>query len=222
MSPTNERSVAARPVHQTDLDQTPLPDIFVKIHRYKAPGTIECRRGNEVKEIFLDGGHITRDQYEESVRRLVSTGKRQGTILTEMRVVSPDVMLEAVREQIQEILGSIFAWEGGTISFTPGRDKHHEFVKLDIPIPQALIEGVRHISDAKPLLARLGAKATVMARTSAPMPDAVDGTRVLFELVNLPPLAAGVNARLLYAFATLGLIAEKPDGRINVQVRSSR
>lgn len=194
MSPTNERSVAARPVHQTDLDQTPLPDIFVKIHRYKAPGTIECRRGNEVKEIFLDGGHIT-----------FATSK-----------------LEAVREQIQEILSSIFAWEGGTISFTPGRHKHHEFVKLDIPIPQALIEGVRHISDAKPLLARLGAKATVMARTSAPMPDAVDGTRVLFELVNLPPLAAGVNARLLCAFATLGLIAEKPDGRINVQVRSSR
>ncbi|MEO6486809.1 MAG: DUF4388 domain-containing protein [Thermoanaerobaculia bacterium] len=248
--------MSARPVHQTDLDQTPLPDILVKIHRYKAPGTIECRRGNEVKEIFLDGGHITfatsnqvrdslgdrllneghitRDQYEDSVRRLVSTGKRQGTILTEMRVVSPDVMLEAVREQIQEILWSIFAWEGGTISFTPGRHKHHEFVKLDIPIPQALIEGVRHISDAKPLLARLGAKATVMARTSAPMTelildedelallDAVDGTRVLFELVNLPPLAVGVNARLLYAFATLGLIAEKPDGRIKVQVRSSR
>ena len=257
MPPVNERSPAARPVYQTDLSQTPLPEILVTIHRYKAPGTIECRRGSEVKEIFLDAGNIifatsnqvrdslgdrllnegqiTREQYEESVRRLVATGKRQGTILTEMRVVSAEVMLEAVRAQIQDILWSIFAWEGGSVAFTPGREKHHEFVKIGIPIPQALIEGVRHIADMKPLMARLGSKATIMARTrnaaatelvldedEAALLAAVDGKRVLFELVNLQPLASGVNARLLYAFATLGLISEKPDGRIKVQVRSAR
>jgi hypothetical protein len=256
MTPSHERSSDARPVYQTELTQTPLPEILVTIHRYRAPGVVECRRGNELKEIFLEGGHIvfatsnqvrdslgdrllnegriTREQYDESVRRLLATGKRQGTILTEMNVLAPDLMLEAVREQIQEIVWSIFGWDGGTISFAPGRDRHREFVKLDIPIPHAVMEGVRHMNDPKALIARLGGKTTVLVRTGTEVRDlvldedesnllqAVDGKHALYDLANLPPLAAGVNARLLYAFWTLALIAPRPDTRIKVQVRSSR
>lgn len=255
-SSSNERSSEARPVYQTELAQTPLPEILVTIHRYRAPGTIECRRGNEHKEIFLEGGHIifatsnqvrdslgdrlltegkiTREQYEESVRRLLATGKRQGTILTEMNVLAPDLMLDAVREQIQEIVWSVFAWDGGQISFTPGRDRHREFVKLDIPIPQAVIEGARHMTDPKSLLARLGGKTAIFVRTGAEVPElvldedetnlleAVDGKRALYELASMGPLAPPVNARLLYAFRTLGLISPKPDTRVKVQVRSNR
>ena len=254
MTPSHQRT--ARPVYQTDLAQTPLPEILVTIHRYRAPGVIECRRGNEQKEIFLEGGHIvfatsnqvrdslgdrllnegkiTREQYEESVRLLLNTGKRQGTILTEMQVLSPELMLESVREQIQDIVWSVFAWDGGTISFTPGRDRHREFVKLDIPIPQALMEGVRHMADAKALIARMGEKTTLLARTATEVPelvldedethllDAVDGKRALYELVNTPPLGPGVNARLLYAFRTLGLIEPKAPTRVKVQIKSGR
>jgi hypothetical protein len=256
MTPSHERSPEARSVYQTDLTQTPLPEILVTIHRYRAPGVVECRRGNELKEIFLEGGHIvfatsnqvrdslgdrllnegriTREQYDESVRRLLATGKRQGTILTEMNVLAPDLMLEAVREQIQEIVWSVFGWDGGTISFAPGRDRHREFVKLDIPIPHAVMEGVRHMNDPKALIARLGGKTTILVRTGTEVPDlvldedesnllqAVDSKRALYDLANMPPLAAGVNARLLYAFWTLGLIALRPDTRVKVQVRSSR
>src|SRR5687768_6336090 len=129
MTPS-ENDPAARPVFETDLTQTPLPEILMTVYRYKAPGTIECRRGNELKEIFLDRGQIifatsnqvrdslgdrllnegliTREQYDESVRRLLATGRRQGAILTEMRVLDPGTMLNVVREQIQEILWSIF------------------------------------------------------------------------------------------------------------------
>ena len=253
---TPSRHSAARPVYQTDLAQTPLPEILVTIHRYRAPGVIECRRGNEQKEIFLEGGHIvfatsnqvrdslgdrllnegkiTREQYDESVRLLLTSGKRQGTILTEMDVLEPDLMLESVREQIQDIVWSVFAWDGGTISFTPGRDRHREFVKLDIPIPQALMVGVRHMADAKALIARMGEKTTLFVRTptevaelvldedEAHLLEAVDGKRALYELVNTPPLAPGVNARLLYAFRTLGLIETKAPTRVKVQIKSGR
>src|SRR5207237_6652069 len=121
MASDNEQSPRS-PVYQTDIAETPLPEILVTIHRYKAPGVIECRRGNELKEIFLDRGQIifatsnqvrdslgdkllregkiTQEQYDESVRRLVSTRKRQGTILTEMNVLAPAEMVKAVREQI--------------------------------------------------------------------------------------------------------------------------
>ncbi len=252
MTPTNEPS--SRPVYQTDLGTTPLPDILVTIHRYKAPGVLECRRGGELKEISVDRGHIifatsnqirdslgdtllatgkiTREQYDESVRRLVATGKRQGTILTEMRVLESIDMVAAVRQQIQQIIWSVFSWDSGNVSFTPGRDKHREFIKLDIPIPQAVMQGVRQMPDAKALVAKLGTKATVFVRTDTSyeeltldadeqrLLDSIDGKRPLYEVINTPPLPANMNARVLYAFSALQLITVKPSRKVKVRVRT--
>src|SRR5436305_14836812 len=90
----------ATPLYQSDLAQTPLPEILVTIHRYKAPGVVECRRGDVVKRIFLDRGQIifaatnqlseslgdkllnagrlTLEQYDASLVRARETGKRHG------------------------------------------------------------------------------------------------------------------------------------------------
>ena len=35
---------SATPLFTSDLAQIPLPEMLVKIHRYKAPGAIECRQ----------------------------------------------------------------------------------------------------------------------------------------------------------------------------------
>jgi hypothetical protein len=242
------------PLYRTDLAQTPLPEILVTIHRYKAPGMIECRRGAEVKTIYLDNGQIifatsnqlrdslgdkllregkiTREQYDESVRRLAVTGKRQGTILTEMQVIEPRDLFVALRDQIQEIVWSVFAWDSGTVGFTPGRDKHREFVKLHIGVPQAILHGVRRMPDARALVSRLGAKTTLLERTGNVVEgltlsgdeqrllDAVDGRRTLYDLVLTPPVPAADNARILYAFFALQLIAVKTPRQIKVQLNT--
>lgn len=254
MSSSNEHSPSPVPQYQTDLAQTPLPEILFTIHRHRAPGMLECRRGDEIKKIFFDNGQvifasssniadslgdkllregkITQEQYDESVRRLKTTGKRQGTILAEMKVLEPKDLFISVREQIQSIVWSIFGWEGGTVAFTPGRDKHLEFVKLQIPIPQAVLQGVRRMPDARVLVARLGNRATILQKGTTPtedlhlgpdeqrLLDAIDGRRVLSDLVNTPPLTPGENARILYALFALGVLTVKrPTGQIKVQVK---
>src|SRR5690242_9990800 len=100
MTPESGASPSSTPLYQTDLAQTPLPEILVKIHRYKVPGAIDCRRGTEHKRVFLDRGHVifattnqiteslgdrlmregrlTQEQYDESVRRMKVTQKRHG------------------------------------------------------------------------------------------------------------------------------------------------
>ena len=50
--------------------------------------------------------------------------------------------------------------------------------------------------------------------------DAVDGRKVLYELVNTPPLAAPENARILYAFFALGLIVPREPRQIKVQLKT--
>jgi len=242
------------PLYQTDLGQTPLPEILVKIHRYKAPGVVECRRGDELKRVFLDRGHVifattnqiteslgdrlvregrlTQEQYDESVRRLKQTQKRHGVTLVEMGLLTHEELFVFVREQIQDILWSVFTWSSGAVSFTPGRDKNLEFVKVDISVPEAILHGVRRMPDARTLVARLGTKATVFERTGETVEeltlnqdeqhllDSVDGKHALVDLVNIPPLAASENARVLYAFHALQLIA--PKAHIKVQIPAPR
>src|SRR6478672_406948 len=135
MVSSGEQTPPSKPVYETDIANTALPEILVTIHRYKAPGTIECRRGNELKEIFLDrgqiifatsnqvrdslgdkllrDGRISQEQYDESVRLLLSTGKRQGTILTEMDLIATEDLFEALREQILDVVWSVFTWDAG-------------------------------------------------------------------------------------------------------------
>jgi hypothetical protein len=177
-------------------------------------------------------GHILREQYDESLRRVRQTGKRHGTVLVEMHILSSEELFNAVRDHIQGILWSVFSWDFGNVGFTPGRDKRLEFIKVEIPIPQAVMQGVRHMPDARGIVARLGSKATVYARTTAQVPgltlhpeeqallDMVDGRRVLYDLVNTPPLSAADNARILYALASLGLIEPREPRQIKVQLRT--
>jgi hypothetical protein len=244
----------ASPLYQTDIAQTPLPEVLVKIHKYRAPGRLDCRRGDEVKRIYLErgdiifattnqiseslgdvllhNGHITRQQYEESLRRVRETGKRHGTVLVEMRILSSEELFHAVRDHIQGILWSVFRWDFGSVGFTPGRDKRLEFIKVEIPIPQAVMQGVRHLPDAKAIVQRLGSKSTIFGRTHAQISgltlraeeqallDAVDGRKSLYELVNTPPLSAGDNARILYAMTSLGLIEPREPRQIKVQLHT--
>jgi len=255
MASSDEQTPPSKPVYQTDIATTALPEILVTIHRYMAPGTIECRRGNELKEIFLDRGQIifatsnqvrdslgdkllrdgkiSQEQYDESVRRLLSTGKRQGTILTEMNVIEPEPLFDALREQILDVVWSVFTWDAGSVSFTPGRQKQQEFIKVDIPIPQAIMQGVRRVPDPKPLVARLGNKTTVLVRTDKEVDDltldenerrlldACNGKNALIDLITIGPLSAANNARILYAFMALQLVAAKSPERIKMNVRTA-
>ena len=257
MTSKKEHSPSPAPQYQTELSQTPLPEILFTIYRHKAPGTLECRRGDETKKLFFDHGQmifasstnitdslgdkllrdgkITQEQYDESVRRLKTTRKRQGTILAEMKILEPKELFISVREQIQEIVWSIFSWDNGTVAFWPGRDKHLEFVKLQISIPRAIMQGVRRMPDAKSLVARLGTRSTTLVRTDASVDgleladeekrllDSADGKRILSDLVNIPPLAPGENARILYALYALRLLEpRKTTGQIKVQLKTGK
>lgn len=243
-------------LYQTDLAQTPLPEILVTIHRYKVPGTIECRRRDELKRVYLDRGQIifasssriedslgdkllregkiTREQYDASVKRLRETGKRHGITLIEMRIIQPRDLFVALREQIQEIVWSVFDWTEGAVVFRPGRDKHLEFIKIEVPIPQAILHGVRRMSDARTLVQRLGTKTTLLERTPVPVTevtltpdeqallDRVDGRTPLVDLVEKPPLAASDNARILYAFYAMQLIAIRQPVRVQIKTESGK
>ena len=239
-------------VYQTDLAQTPLPDILLTVHRYKVPGVIECRRGYDVKKIYLDrgliifattnvireslgdklyeAGRITREEYDQSIEVLRTTGKRHGETLVEMGLLEADELVEAVQDQIETIVFSLFTWDSGAVTFTPGRDKSLEFVKVELSVPEAILRGVPLMSDARSLLARMGTRTTLFERRPIPsdaptlpttyqrLYDLADGKHPLPELVAAPPLSQSENVRLLYGLFVLQWIAVKQPLQVKVRV----
>jgi len=244
----------AAPLYQTDLAQTPLPEILVKIHRYRAPGRVECRRDDEVKRVYLEHGQIvyastnqvseslgdrllaqgriTREQYDESLLLARESEQRHGVTLIEMGILSADELFAVVHEQIEAIVWSIFGWTSGTASFTPGRDKHLEFMKVHIPVPQAILRGVRHMPDARTIVTRLGSRTTLYDHAPSKVDphtldadelrlyEAADGKLSLGELVALPPLSSGDNARLLYALLVVGMIAPRTPRPVTMKIKT--
>lgn len=238
-----------------DLTQTPLPEVLLTIHRYRAPGVVECEREGVTKQIFIDDGNIifasssdrseslgdyllrsakiTQGQYDESVQRLRrEPNRRQGAILVEMDALEPKELFVAVVEQVQSIVWSVFAWETGFVSFEPGRDRNLEFIKLNIPTPQAVLEGIRHQPDAKPFLARIGTRTTLLSRNEdEELPDVVltdeerkllaevDGKKSLMELIGLPIQTGAENARTLYALFALRIIVVKSMKPLKVRLK---
>lgn len=245
----------ARDLFRSELKDSPLPEVLITTSKYRVPGAIECRLGEVRKSIFIDGGQIifatssdvseslgdrllaegkiTRAQYEESAKRLRTGDKRQGAILVEMGAIAPKDLFISVREQVQQIVWSIFDWSAGDVVFTPGREKHHEFIKLNIPIRQAVLQGVRRMSDVRSLIARIGGKTTVVERNpNADLHDIhlldeeirllgqVDGKKTLLELTNEPPESALQSGRTLYSLFALGIIQVKASQRIKVRVKT--
>jgi hypothetical protein len=240
---------------RSDLGQMPLPEVLVTVHRYKAPGVIDCSRDDVTKRIFIDSGNIifatsseisdslgdrllaegriTFEQYRESVLRLLQDAeKRQGAILVEMRAIEPKELFVAVREQVRAIVWSLFEWEHGTVVFTPGRGCYTEFIKLNIPTPEAVLTGIGMVRDPKRLLARVGGRATVLQKTDDPLAadlplsesqrlllDAVDGKKTLVELTTLATGSPLQTARDLYALHTLRLVSVKPPKQLKVQMK---
>ena len=245
------------PLYQSDFAQTPLPEILVKIQKYNVAGVLDCQRDDVNKKIFVDNGliiwasssdmndslgmkllregRITQQQYEESARLIRESGKRQGKILVDLNAIEPSSLFTLIREQVQEIVWSLFSWDSGTVSFAPGPAKRLEFVKLDIPIPRAVIQGIRRMTDVRRLVARVGTRATLVERNrdeaaaalnlrlkpeEQNLLDSIRGRLTLHEVVNTPPLTPSENGKLVYAFHALQLITTRVPKAVRIQVKT--
>jgi hypothetical protein len=228
-----------------NLAETPLPKVLATIHRYRVPGVVTARQPEAIKKIFIDEGKVvfatssdledalgaflvkrgllTPDQLAESGRQIAETGHRQGEVLIAMGVLNPAQMATAVLAQVSAILWSIFDWEIGDITFEVGRFRAEEKVQLDLPVDQAIRDGLLKAANPKSLVKRLGPSWTVLERIENAASvveltadenrylEFVDGKTPFVDLCRKGPGDAATNARLLFLFFCLELIARKDE-----------
>ena len=231
-------------VFRGDLESDSLPEMLATIHRHSVPGVLECAgegikkcvyfatgdiifatstdRSESLGQSLLRDGLITEDQLRlssDELRR--APGRRHGTVLVQMGFLEPHELGSAVRNQVQAIVWSLFAWTEGSVTFRVGTFRSDEVYKIKIPTTKAIFEGCRYLPDAKVVTARLGGRSNVLKPVRRPphlngleldpqereLLELVDGKRTLYELCQAGPLNPGINARILYAAKVLRMVA---------------
>jgi hypothetical protein len=152
-----------------------------------------------------------------------SHGRRHGELLVEMGVLTPEQLRQIVTEQVKAILYSIFSWEKGTVTFEAGKFRTEELIQLDVSTPQAIADGIRLLPDPRRVVSRLGPSWTIFERgevaagasgvswsdSELKLLSLVDGRRTLRDLITSGPHDVSTNARLVYAFWVLHLVARR-------------
>lgn len=243
------------------LRDTALPEMLYSIERFRVPGVIEATDGPVVKRVFLRDGYVIHaasndrgDSLGEFLRRRgdvdqkgldglsrrrAKSKKRFGELLIESGLMTPREVFAAIREQIEDVVWSLFYWSDGEVTFSIGEFRDADMIQIQLPVGRVIIEGIKRAPEAKPLLDRLGNKDTVLEPSFRPeslielsldrdeyaLLRSVDGVRTLYELCSEGPLSPAENAKMLYAFHVLHLAgggdpARAPLGRVKIQLRS--
>jgi len=236
-----------RPLERTsqyrgDLRQTALPEMLAIIHQARVAGVIEAVLGEVTKRIYLENGYVvhasssdladslggylrrvgklSEADFRSAMAKRATGGRRLGELLIEHGALSPGQVFQAIREHVEAIVWSLFAWEEGTVTFNIGALDTREMVRIQIPLRQVIVQGVKRAANAKSLVTRMGGKETLFGpfykledlidialdAEEYRLLAMVDGRRSLYELATKGPLAPPENARLLYAYSVLNLI----------------
>ncbi len=214
------------------------------VDRFQVPGVIEAERDEVIKRVFIREGNVvhasssdrgdslgaylqrtgklTAEQFAETMRARSEegVGKRYGELLIEAGLIPPAGIYEAIRKQIEAIVWSLFYWQDGEVRFQIGSFQAHSGVRIQLPMRQVILQGIKRAPNAKALVARLGKKETVfeacfkteelieaaLDTEEYRLLELVDGRRSLYEICTQGPLSPAENAKLVYAFQVLRLI----------------
>jgi hypothetical protein len=228
--------------YRGDLSQTALPEILHTVDRFQVPGVIEAQLGGTIKRVFIKEGNVvhassndredslgryletsgllSREAFDDTMRERERAHKRYGVLLMERRLLSPGEIYRAIRKQIESIVWSLFYWQEGSVSFSIGEFREPDSVRIQLPMRQVILHGIKRAPNAKAMVARLGRKETVfeacyqaeelieiaMDADEFGLLQLVDGRRSLFEVCTQGPHSAAENGKVLYAFQVLQLI----------------
>lgn len=251
--------------YRGNLSETTLPEMLYSIARFRVPGVIEATQGSVSKRIYIRQGYIlhasSNDRRDSLGAHLAKTGaikaeilqelsqlregssKRFGVLVLENDLLAPGEMLQAIRQQIEEIVWSLFSWTEGQVTFGIGELEETDMVHIQLPIPQVIVQGIKQAPDAKLLLSRLGDKDTVMERCfdyedlietgldrgAFQLLQTVDGKKTLYEICSQGPEAPAQVAKMMYAFQVLHLVrvrqeqkATRREGPLRVKLGSGK
>ena len=213
-----------KPILSGDLGAINLADIFSLLGMSKKTGVLKLTRGAETRSLHWEQGEIvfarsnsvrdslgnflvrkgiiTPEQNAVSASKIDET-TRHGKVLVRMGFITADQLLWAVKQQVLEIVYSLFHWRSGFFEFVEGEADAKEKITLSMSTTKVIMEGIHRLDEWGKIRAALPDDALVLepllpASEVAARPDLegddkrtyplVDGSRTLGEIANLARL----------------------------------
>jgi len=166
-------------------------DLLIGLQRGTKTGTLEVMSGPVVKKIFIKNGdmifaasnliddrlgerlvkkgRISVEQFNLATQRLLETGEKLGKVLVDMSCMSPHELYQAVREQVENIILSVFDIEDGDFEFKEGSLSEENLVTLVISAANIIYRGMKRIKNYHHIRPLFPSPDDVLAVSQQPM-----------------------------------------------------
>jgi len=239
-----------RPILQGDLSKIQLPDVLSFVAMIRESGKLVVTRGelersihwnsgeivfassnspeHSLGQFLLRNGKITQPQFDESKRR-VTPQLRHGKILVQMGALSPKDLWWGVKNQVLEIIYSLFGWKDGEFAFYDSAEElAHERIVLQINTSSVIMEGIRRLDESARIREKIPTLDVVFAKVPGAAPDFraldlndveiaiyndIDGVRNVRELTGRSALTQFEVTRILFQLLSARLIEALPEER---------
>jgi DNA-binding response OmpR family regulator/curved DNA-binding protein CbpA len=173
-----ERSAGSFQVIRGDFAEKPFAEVLAEIYRWRGSGALLLRREKVKKIVFFRDGTpvsiksnllseclgrvmvaqkmISEPECEESLKRMKTSKRQQGTVLIEMGCISPHNLQHALKLQLQTKLFDVFTWDVGDYQFNAKAELPAEPVDLGMTCAQIIHDGVKRCFDEARLKRCLG------------------------------------------------------------------
>jgi Domain of unknown function (DUF4388) len=237
-----------RPVLQGDLSRIQLPDVLSFVAMIRESGKLVLRRAqlertihwkegeivfassnspeHSLGQFLLRNGKITQAQYEESKRR-VTPQLRHGKLLVQMGALSPKDLWWGVKNQVLEIIYSLFGWKDGEFCFYDSADElAQERIVLHINTSSVIMEGIRRLDESERIREKIPSMDLVFTKVPGAAPDFeslemsegeiaiynnIDGLKNVRELTGRSDLTEFEVTRILFQLLSARLIEPAPE-----------
>ena len=117
---------------------------------YVRAGEVLFARSNDpddrLGELFLRRGVLSVRGLERCTAEVRQTGHRLGGLLLQSGLITPEDLIEGVREQVREIIHSMFLWTRGDYSFQMGPLPTDELITIKVNTTDLIRTGIQRIN----------------------------------------------------------------------------
>lgn len=247
MMPNARAAGETGPVLQGSLAVVQLPDLLTFMSMIRQSGRLTLRNGPLERAIFwregdvvfatsnshehslgqflLLNGKITEEQYRASMDK-VTPETRHGKLLVQMGAISPKELWWGVKNQVLEIIYSLFSWEAGYFELHASHEELSERITLSINSSSLIMEGIRRLDEGARIRERIPSLDMVVAKVPGAVPDLdeldmseremsvfdyIDGSRTIRELIGATDLTEFEMLRILFQFLSARLVEVVPE-----------
>ncbi len=233
---------------QGDLSRIQLPDVLSFIAMIRASGKLTLTQGqlertivwkegeivfansnspeHSLGQFLLRNGKINQAQYEESKRR-VTPQMRHGKVLVQMGALSPKDLWWGVKNQVLEIIYSLFTWKDGWFGFYESVEEiAMERIVLSINTSSVIMEGIRRLDETARIKEKITSLEMIFMKVPGEQPDfealdmseheievynRIDGRLSIRELIGASDMTEFEVTRILFQLVSARLIEVSPE-----------